>query len=92
MYIGEKLVLHVVDEGAHFSASRFLDEVLTLATWQAIPECLLCIYTALPNKMLVGQGSAFGDLFIAMGRLQDVEVERTVIEAHSSLGVGERYH
>ena len=92
MYIGAKPVMHIVDEGTRFSAARFLNEVSTIAIWQAITEFCVCIYTGLPNKMLTDQGRAFGDLFIAMGRLQDVEVERTGIEAHSSLGVGERYH
>ena len=50
------------------------------------------IYTGLPNRILVDQGSNLGDLFINLGEISNVEVQRTGIEAHSSLGLGERYH
>ena len=50
------------------------------------------IYTGLPNRMLVDQGSAFGKSFVSLGAFSNVEVERTGVEAHSSLGIGERYH
>ena len=42
--------------------------------------------------MLVDQGSAFGPLFINIDALSNVEVDRTGIETHSSLRLGERYH
>ena len=42
--------------------------------------------------MLVDQGSAFGNLLINIGAQSNFEVQRTGIEAHSSLGIGERYH
>ena len=50
------------------------------------------IYTGLPNRMLVDQGSAFGKSFISLGAISNVEVDRTGVEAHLSLGIGERYH
>ena len=92
MYLEGKPVLHIVDEATRFSAARFLSDVSTKTIWRAILECWGTIYTGLPNRMLVDQGSAFGKLFISMGAISDVQVERTGIEAHASLGLGERYH
>ena len=66
IYIDAKPVLHIFDEVTRFSAARLLDEFSTMAIWQAISECWVCIYTGLPNEMLADQGSAFGDLFIAI--------------------------
>eukprot|EP00171_Calliarthron_tuberculosum_P023032 IDg23032t1 len=64
------------------------------AIWDAILKCWATIYTGLPNRMLVDQGSALGksDTFVSIAARSNVHVESTVIEAHSSLGIGERYH
>ena len=92
MYLDGKPVLHIVDEGTRFSAARFLPDVFTKTIWKSILECWAAIYTRLPNRMLVNQGSAFRKLLISMGAVSGVQVERTGIEAHASLGLGERYH
>ena len=42
--------------------------------------------------MLVDQGSEFGNLFIGLATASNVEVQKTGIESHSSLGLCERYH
>ena len=42
--------------------------------------------------MIVDQGSQFGNLFINMAAVADVQVDRTSIEAHASLGLVERNH
>ena len=92
MYINGNAILHIVDDGTHYSAARFLPDVSTKTIWKTILECWATIYTGLPNRMLVDQGSAFGPLFISIGAMSNIEVQRTGIEAHSSLGVCERYH
>ena len=92
MYIDGKPVLHIVDEGTHFSAAAFLPDVSTKTIWTTILECWAAIYTGLPHKILVDQGSQFGELFVSIGAASKVQVDRTGIEAHSSLGIGERYH
>ena len=48
--------------------------------------------TSLPNRILTDQGSQFGDVFINIAAASDVKVDRTGVEAHSSLGLGERFH
>ena len=92
MYMRDKPVLHIVDEGTRFTAARFLSSVSTKAVWDAILQCWAYIYTGLPNRMLVDQGKAFTGVFIDISKMSDVAVEATGIQAHSSLNVGERYH
>ena len=50
------------------------------------------IYIGLPNLIIVDQGSSFGNLFINLGAVSSVEVQCTGTEAHSSLGLGEKYN
>ncbi|PXF40714.1 hypothetical protein BWQ96_09547 [Gracilariopsis chorda] len=42
--------------------------------------------------MLFDHGSAFGQLFINIAAISNVAVDRTGVEAHSSLAIGEHYH
>ena len=90
--IDSKPVLHIVDEGTRFSAAKFVPDVSTKTLWSTILECWAMIYTGLPNRMLVDQGSYFGETFATLGALSNVDVKDTGVEAHSSLGLGERYH
>ena len=92
MTIDGKKVLHVVDEGTRFSAARFLDDESTVTVWKTLIECWVAIYTGLPNRIIVDQGSNFGPTFIHMAHQRGVDVEQTGIESHNSLGIGERYH
>ena len=54
--------------------------------------CWDSVYTGLPKGILVDQGTSFGPLFVNIAALNNVEVWTSGIEAHSSLGLGERYH
>lgn len=92
MYLDGKPVLHIVDEGTHLSAARFVKEVSTATLWATILECWATIYTGLPRRILVDRGSPFGNLFASIGALSNVDVQRTGIESHNCLGLGERYH
>lgn len=92
MTIDAKKVLHVVDEGTRFSAARFLDDESTATIWKNLIKCWVSIYTGLPNRIIVDQGSHFGPSFVHMAHLRGLNVEHKCIESHNSLGVGERYH
>lgn len=92
IYIERKPILHIVDEGTRFSAARFLPNPSTEAVWQTFLTCWASIYTGLPQKILVDQGSQFGKILKTLGALRHIEIEETGTEAHSSLGLGERYH
>ena len=90
--IDSKPVLHIVGEGTRFSAAKLVPDVSTKTLWSTILECWAMIYTGLPNRMLVDQGSYFGETLATLGALSNVDVKDTGVEAHSSLGLEERYH
>lgn len=91
MKIDEKKVIHVVDEGKRFSAARFLEDESLSTIWKTLIECWVTIYTGLPNRMLVDQGSNLGPSFVHMAHLQRVDEEHTGRESHRSLGIVEMY-
>ena len=67
MYLNNRPVLHLFDEGTHFSAAKFVLYLSTKTIWATILEFWATVYTGLPHKLLVDQGSAFGDLFASIG-------------------------
>lgn len=92
MYIGHKPVLHVVDAATRFSAAPVLSDVNTTSVWAAFVECWASVYVGLPNRIRADRGSCFGDNFYTIAKGANIDVARSVIEAHSSLGIGEQYH
>lgn len=92
MYIDGDPVLHIIDEGTRFSAARFVPNLQAGTLWKTILESWATIYTGIPHRILVDQGSSFGEPFANLCNIGGVEVERTGIEAHASLNIGERYH
>jgi len=46
----------------------------------------------MPNRILVDQGTDFGELFIHLAAENGSLVDKTGVETHSSLGLCERYH
>ena len=70
IYLDDGPVLHIVDEGTHFSAARFLPEVSTKAIWKTFLQRWVTVYTGLPHKILVDQGSSFGHLFGSIAAVQ----------------------
>lgn len=83
MYLDEKPVLHVADEGTKFSAAKFLSEVSTKIILKSFLSCWANIYTGVLYKILVDQVTAFGLIFKALGALHHVEIQTTVAEAYS---------
>lgn len=92
MYIDGSPILHVVDSGTKFNAASFLKDKSIETVWKTLMQCWILIYTGMPNRIMVDQGTEFGDLFIHMAEENNVQVSKTGIEAHSSLGLCERYH
>lgn len=91
IYIHEKPVLRVVDEETHSSAATFLPNASIMNIWHTNLFNWAPIYTILRSRMLVEHEGAFGFLFIYIAAPSKVEVDRSSIEARSSLGLGERY-
>lgn len=94
MYIDSCPVLHILDEGTRFSSARFIPIQSTTSIWKTMRKCWASIYTDLPNRIMVYQGSAFGKgaIFAETAAQSNVEFETNRVEKHSSLGLGEHYH
>ncbi len=92
MYIDSKPILHIIDEGTKFSAAQFIPNKEIGTIWDALIKCWAAVYTGLPNRILVDQGSEFGNLFVNLAAENNVQVQKTGIESHSSLGLCERFH
>ena len=76
-----------------FSVAAFLSSVSTENIGASFVKFWARVYTRLPNKLMVDQGSALGktEVFAPKARTSNVELENTGIEPHSSFGVVERY-
>ena len=92
MYLDGKPVLHIVDEATRFSAARFLTRVSTDSVWEALIMCWSSVYTGLPHNIMVDEGSQFRKLFAELSVLHEVNLEKSGVQSHHSLGIGERYH
>jgi len=92
MYLEGRPVLHIVDAATRFSAARFLTKVSTESVWEAIIMCWSSVYTGLPHCIRVDEGTQFRKIFAELSALHDVEIKKSGIQSHNSLGVGERYH
>ena len=90
MYLDGKPALHIVDEVTRFSAARFLAKMSTEAVQEAIVLCWSSVYTGLPDNIIVDEGSQFRKLFAELAVLHDVNLEKSGVESHNSLGIGER--
>lgn len=69
MYLDNKSVLHIVDEGAKLSAAQLLSEVFTRNIWKTFVSFWVNIYTVLPYKIVVDDGTTFGRMFKTVGAL-----------------------
>ena len=92
MYLDGRPVLHIVDGARRFSAAGFLTKVNTESIWEAIIMCWSSVYTGLPHCVRVDEGSQFRKIFAELSAIHDVQVKRSGVQSHHSLGVGERYH
>ena len=92
MYLDGRPVLHIVDESIRFSAARLLTKMATDSVWAAIVMFWSSVYTGLPQCIVVDEGSRFRKVFAELTTLHDIRFEKSGIQSHNSLGVGERYH
>jgi len=93
MYLDGRSVLHVVDRDTAFSAAAFTraEDVETL--WQLYNVIWVHPYVGHPSVIHVDQGPQFtSTAWKALAASAGSEVVWSGIEAHNSLGVGERYH
>ena len=90
MYIDGRPLLHIVDSATRFSAARFLPKVSTGSLWEAIIMFWSNVYTGLPHCICVDEGSQFRKILAELSALHQVDVKKSGVEAHYSLGIGKR--
>ena len=76
MYLSGDPVIHIVDDGTRFNAAYFLPDVSTETIWKFLVRGWFSIYTGKPNKILVDQGTSFGQIFIDLAFENDIEVQK----------------
>lgn len=93
MYINGNPVLHVIDEATRFQAARWLPNISSQATWDALRLCWIDIYVGPPDQITHDAGSNFtSQEFRQNATTMAIETKCVPVEAHHSIGIIERYH
>jgi len=99
MFIDGKAILHIVDTATRFSAATFLDPPnaeygqSVNGVWLAFLETWCTLYTGYPNRLRTDFGSIFtSPRWKNYTDTSGIQLRISGIEAHNSLGVGERLH
>ena len=92
IYLDGKPVLHIVDEAMRFYPARFLTKMSKDAIWDSIVLCWSSVYTRLPDNIMVDEGSQFRKVFAELAALRDVNIQKSGVESHNSLGIGGPCH
>lgn len=86
MYLDDKHVFHIVDDGKRFREARLVPGVSTKNERKSILDSWATIYNGRPNRMIVDKGICFGKkvdcgLFFHLAYIVDFIVGKTGIEA-----------
>lgn len=71
MFLGSQKtpILHIVDEGTRFSVAVLMSKgASNQQIWEAFLKSWATVYTGLPNRILVDEGTNFGDSFLHLAR------------------------
>ncbi len=91
MNVGGRLVLHIVDQAILFSLAHFLIKVSTDSVRKSIILSWSSIYTELLQTIMIDEGAKFRKIFAELARLHDITIEKSGVQSHNSLGIGEIY-
>ncbi|EED15482.1 conserved hypothetical protein [Talaromyces stipitatus ATCC 10500] len=93
MYIDGKPVLHIIDEATRFNAARWLPNISSSATWDALRAAWIDTYLGPPDLIATDAGKNFvSKEFSQLATSIGTTVKSVPIEAHWSIGMVERYH
>ena len=99
MFIDRNAILHVLDTATRFSSATFLDSngseygQTAYGVWLAFLECWCTLYTGYPNRLRTDYGSIFtSPKWKELTNENGIQLRISGIEAHNSLGIGERLH
>jgi transposase InsO family protein len=99
MFIDGQAVLHVFDTATRFSAATSLDShndsfgQSVEGVWLALIETWFTLYTGYPNRLRIDAGSIFASpRWKELSNMAGITLRMSGVEAHNSLGIGERMH
>lgn len=93
MFIQSRPVLHLVDEGTHFTSAAFLKNQSTAEIWKTICRLWIHTYNGPPDFLAVDQGSAYiSKEMKSKAAAAGITMEEAPIETPGSIGIVERYH
>ena len=83
MYINNQPLLHIVDEATRFQAARWLKNVSTKATWDALRLCWIDVYIRLPDMIVTDAGTNLtSQEFNQHATLMGISTKHVPVEAH----------
>jgi hypothetical protein len=86
-------LLHAVDLTTGFGAAQWLQGATVEEVWGTFLECWATVYIGYPNIMRTDAGFIFvSQKWKRFTDLSKIKLEQTGVDAHNSLGIGERYH
>lgn len=86
-------VLHVVDEATGFQAGRWLANLSSQTTWNALRHCWIDTYSGPPDILVHDAGTNFtSQEFKQYADSLAIQTKCIPVEAHHSIGIVERYH
>lgn len=93
MYIDSSPALHVIDEATRYQAGRWVKDMSTSTTWNAIRACWIDVYVGPPDLLVHDAGTNFtSQEFQQLAKSMAIETKCVPVEAHNSMGIVERYH
>jgi hypothetical protein len=85
--------LQVVDLTTGFGAAQWLQGAMVEAVWETFLECWATVYIGYPNTTRTDAGSIFvSPKWKRFTDLSKIKLVQSGVEAHNSLGIGERKH
>ena len=67
---------HIVDNATHLIAAQFVDTLTTESVWETILTLWVIVYTGLPNTLVFDDGSQFGDTFVEICEINNLEYQK----------------
>jgi len=93
MFLDGAAVLHTIDVGTNFSATRFIERQDTATIWNTFLRAWSTMYIGYPESMLTDQGFVFmSEEWGNSCESASINLRHTGTESHNSLGAGETYH
>ena len=92
MHIYGDYILHFVDEATRFNTGKFVGKRVPIEkVWNTIIKCWSFVYPGIAHTIEIYESTQHSDIFGESSAIYAIDVQKSVIELHNSLGIGERY-